>query len=275
MATVESYTKAYMDPILDATVIDAHLEPDGDLILEHQDGSESSAGNIVPALAMVYPVGSIYMSVLNTNPGTLFGGTWSAFGAGRMPIGVSADTRFDVAEETGGTDQITANMLPTHTHAIGGSSGSEGSHLHTIGGSSVAEAAHTHGPGSLSTGSETADHAHGIPNPINLQKALTANTAGGENSGNSVMAGHTAGRYMSNVTTNGGATGGRTAAHGHFVDAGASAAGSSHSHTLPANTGSPTASHLHSMPANTGNNTTTADKFLPPFIAVYMWKRTA
>ena len=34
---------------------------------------ESSVLNI---LNVIYPVGSIYLSVNSTNPGTLFGGTW-------------------------------------------------------------------------------------------------------------------------------------------------------------------------------------------------------
>ena len=37
-------------------------------------------------LDIIYPVGSIYMSVKSTNPGTLFGGTWTAWGTGRPPI---------------------------------------------------------------------------------------------------------------------------------------------------------------------------------------------
>lgn len=37
-------------------------------------------------LDAVYPVGSIYMSVKATNPGTLFGGTWVAWGSGRVPV---------------------------------------------------------------------------------------------------------------------------------------------------------------------------------------------
>lgn len=37
---------------------------------------------------MIYPVGSIYMSINSTSPATLFGGSWSRWGNGKMPIGV-------------------------------------------------------------------------------------------------------------------------------------------------------------------------------------------
>ena len=68
------------------------------------------------ALQNLYPVGSIYINATNaTNPATLFGfGTWSAFGAGRVPVGFdSGNALFDAAEETGGSaDAITVS----HTH---------------------------------------------------------------------------------------------------------------------------------------------------------------
>lgn len=52
----------------------------------------------------IYPIGSIYMSVSSTNPTELFGGTWVAWGAGRVPIGVNAsDNDFNSAEKTGGS----------------------------------------------------------------------------------------------------------------------------------------------------------------------------
>src|SRR3990167_9050796 len=56
----------------------------------------------------IYPVGSIYTSVVSTNPGTLFGtGTWAAFGAGKVMVGLnSGDTDFDVAEEIGGAKTV-------------------------------------------------------------------------------------------------------------------------------------------------------------------------
>lgn len=67
----------------------------------------------------VYPVGSIYTSVLPTSPATLFGGTWVAFAAGRVLVGVdSTDTDFDQAEETGGakTHTLTEAEMPSHSH---------------------------------------------------------------------------------------------------------------------------------------------------------------
>nr|DAX52476.1 MAG TPA: tail protein [Caudoviricetes sp.] len=65
-------------------------------------------GGIKNFLDAVYPVGSIYMSVKSTNPGTLFGGTWVAI-AGKFLIGVgthtdiNGDKRTLSAGQTGGT----------------------------------------------------------------------------------------------------------------------------------------------------------------------------
>jgi len=75
-------------------------------------------------LADVYPVGSIYINASDgTNPGTLLGfGTWVAFGAGRVPVGIDAtQTEFDTAEETGGakTHTLTISEMPSHTHNLG------------------------------------------------------------------------------------------------------------------------------------------------------------
>jgi len=72
--------------------------------------------------AHVYPVGSIYTAVVSTNPATLLGvGTWTAFGAGRVPVGIDAsDTDFDTVLETGGTKThtLTTSELPSHTHTF-------------------------------------------------------------------------------------------------------------------------------------------------------------
>jgi len=74
------------------------------------------------ALQALHPVGSIYINATNsTNPGTLLGfGTWTAFGAGRVPVGFDAgNPLFDTAEETGGSaDAITVSHTHTATTTI-------------------------------------------------------------------------------------------------------------------------------------------------------------
>lgn len=69
----------------------------------------------------VYPIGSIYMSVNQTNPSELFGGTWEVWGSGRVPVGVNtADGDFNTVEKTGGekTHILTVNEMPVHRHTF-------------------------------------------------------------------------------------------------------------------------------------------------------------
>lgn len=87
-------------------------------------------------LDIIYPVGSIYMSVRSTNPGTLFGGTWTAWGTGRVPIGINtSDTSFNTVEKTGGskTHAITSNEMPSHNHSVSLTTSSNGVHTHPVG----------------------------------------------------------------------------------------------------------------------------------------------
>lgn len=79
------------------------------------------------AMAALHPVGSIYINATNsTNPGTLLGfGTWTAFGAGRVPVGFdSTNALFDAAEETGGSANA---ILVSHTHTA-----TDSGHTHTV-----------------------------------------------------------------------------------------------------------------------------------------------
>ncbi len=84
----------------------------------------------------MYPVGSIYMSVTNTNPSAYFGGTWAAWGTGRVPVGVDAsDTHFSTVEKTGGASTVTlsSSQMPAHTHAKGTlAADSGGAHKHKL-----------------------------------------------------------------------------------------------------------------------------------------------
>lgn len=83
-------------------------------------GATGPAGSIADA----WPIGSIFIAVVSTNPSTLLGvGTWTAFGAGRVLVGLNAsDTDFDTAEETGGAKTVAAAgsnaTASDHTHSV-------------------------------------------------------------------------------------------------------------------------------------------------------------
>jgi hypothetical protein len=71
---------------------------------------------VTAALSAVYPVGSIYINASSsTNPNTLLGfGTWAAFGAGKVLVGLDAgDALFDTLEETGGSKDA---VVVSHNH---------------------------------------------------------------------------------------------------------------------------------------------------------------
>lgn len=91
-------------------------------------------------LEQVYPVGSIYTSVVDTNPSILFGfGTWEAIEGGRVLLASGNGYK---AGSTGGSPTHTLKIeeLPSHNH--GGNVTQAGAHGHT--GASSASGAHSH-----------------------------------------------------------------------------------------------------------------------------------
>lgn len=83
---------------------------------------------ITAFLAAMYPIGSVYTNATNNaNPATLLGfGTWAAFAAGRVPVGIdSTQTEFDTAGETGGAK--------THSHWTSTSSTPSGDQASQVG----------------------------------------------------------------------------------------------------------------------------------------------
>ena len=105
------------------------------------DGSLTING--VNIFLLMYPVGAIYMSANSTNPGNLFGGTWEAWGAGRVPVGVGSNgTTTYSNNSTGGAE---SRSISGHTHSIA-------SHTHTTGNFTLTTShipAHTHGSKTL------------------------------------------------------------------------------------------------------------------------------
>lgn len=75
-------------------------------------------------ISLIYPVGSIYMSATLSTVAQVeaaLGGTWIAWGAGRVPVGVdTSQSEFDTVEETGGekTHTLTIAEMPSHHHQL-------------------------------------------------------------------------------------------------------------------------------------------------------------
>jgi microcystin-dependent protein len=96
---------------------------------------------------VMYPVGSIYTTIINTNPNTYFGGTWVSFATGRTLVGVDiGQTEFDTIEEIGGakTHTLTSGEMPSHTHTQNSHNHTQNSHNHTQDSHNHTQNAHTH-----------------------------------------------------------------------------------------------------------------------------------
>jgi hypothetical protein len=86
----------------------------------------------------IYPVGSIYMSLNNTSPADLFGGTWEPI-AGRFLLGTGGSYN---TGDTGGaaTKKLAVAEMPVHNHTA--STANAGNHSHTA--TNADNGAHTH-----------------------------------------------------------------------------------------------------------------------------------
>lgn len=79
-----------------------------------QSGYLKTKNGIQLMTTVPYPIGAIYLSVDNTNPSKLFGGTWEQIAKGRTLVGVdTSDTDFNTVKKTGGS-----KYLQKHSHGI-------------------------------------------------------------------------------------------------------------------------------------------------------------
>lgn len=122
---------------------------------------------VTEVLKKVYPVGSIYIATVSTNPSALLGfGTWVAYGEGRVIVGKAASGTFATAGATGGaeTHTLVESEMPAHTHpspaAVFGSD---------LTGSTYGTGAYQMGTGARNTGSTGGGGAHN-----NLQPYIVA-----------------------------------------------------------------------------------------------------
>ena len=102
-----------------------------DKIADGSVGTDQLASAVMTAiLNKIYPVGSIYMSTTFTTASQVqnaIGGTWVAWGSGRVPVGVSStDTNFNSVEKTGGADthrhDFKVGMIRYYGAMVGGES---------------------------------------------------------------------------------------------------------------------------------------------------------
>ena len=130
-------------------------------------------------LLALFPIGAIYLTAGNTDPGSFLGGTWTQIAQGRTLIGVGTlDSDTYTAGATGGAARVTLTTteMPSHNH--GGATGTQsanhthsgttagaGAHAHTVGLSSQAylygstSSVAVQASGSTTT-SSVGDHAH-------------------------------------------------------------------------------------------------------------------
>lgn len=118
---------------IDTTVSQAKNAAAADMATNDGNGNNIANTYLKKAtvIDVIYPVGSIYMSMSATNPATLFGvGTWARISQGRMLLG--ADDSTYKAGATGGeaTHALTAAEMPAHSHT--GTTSTNGDHTHQV-----------------------------------------------------------------------------------------------------------------------------------------------
>lgn len=205
------------------------------------------------------------MSVIETSPADIFGGTWEALNQGRVLIGAGSA---HPAGETGGAETValTAAQMPSHNHSasFSGSSGSSGSHSHSLSGMSInipSGGSHSHTRGTMNiTGSFTVIN----PNAGSTSGAFSASVFDNHGRDTEVDADYFKSRTISLNASSGwsGSTSSVSHSHSGSISGSVSSAGS-HTHSI---SGTVTI-------GSTGSGQ--AHENMPPYLSVYMWKRTA
>lgn len=111
------------------------------------DEALSAVTDPAALLPFVYPVGSIYMSVVSTSPAVLFNfGNWETLGAGRVLIGAGTSDATYAAGATGGASAVTLTTLQiaSHSHTQDPHNHTDSGHNHTQNSHNHTQDAHQH-----------------------------------------------------------------------------------------------------------------------------------
>ena len=240
--------------------------------------SDSDSGmplwNGAPLLNLVYPVGSIYWSNNNTNPASLFGGTWTQI---KDKFILAAGDSYSNGA-TGGASSVTLtiNNMPGHNHTftpVGNISMNSHNHTFTPSGNiSINNHSHTYTPsgtisvnenptfsGTAGTTSSNGAHTHTYMIASSRDRRSTG-------TGNEIW------EYEEYVNTS------SDGAHTHTYTPSGTISGGGYTFTgtqgytsSTTSTGSFTGTQGYTSSQGNG----TAFSILPPYIVKYCWERTA
>lgn len=102
------------------------LDEEGNLTVNSVTTNNTTIGggdNNQNVCDLIYPVGSIYLSVSNTNPATLFGGTWENITGYYLYAGAGGNTSGSNTSSVPSTDvtgstALSVAQIPSHNHSL-------------------------------------------------------------------------------------------------------------------------------------------------------------
>ena len=92
------------------------LDSDGNLTVNSITSNENKNLNITEICNVIYPIGSVYISINNVEPSSLFGGVWEKLEDRFLLASGKTYTNGNIGGEA--THKLTINEMPSHTHTL-------------------------------------------------------------------------------------------------------------------------------------------------------------
>jgi hypothetical protein len=222
----------------------------------------------------MFPVNSVYLSIVNTNPAVVLGyGTWVSFGTGKVLVGVdAADPDFNIPEKTGGNKTNTPSAhagTSVADHVFTQPSG-HSNHVFTQAANHVFTQPSAHSNHVFTQPSAHAVHLHDV-GTLATSNHTSVSTKQGSSSGNVITTGtHSFTGSTANNSSTQSHSGGGVDAHSAHAGGGVDAHSGSGVNAHSAHAGGGVDSHNVTQPNNHA-----ALSVLQPYITVFMFKRTA
>ena len=212
-----------------------------------------------PSGISAWPIGSVFIAVVETNPNILLGGgTWAAFGAGRVMVGLdAAQSEFNVVEEVGGakTHTLSTAELASHNHI-------QDAHNHTQNAHNHIQDAHNHTQNAHNHIQDAHSHSNNMQVYANVGNVAASQTnlddfpgSGGPISATGMQVGAMGGGINNTTATNQATT--------------------STNNTATATNQATTSTNNTATATNQAAGGGTAHNNLQPYIVCYFWKRVS